>query len=101
MPYGDQGFFLRAQTFREVGGFPQMPIMEDYEIVRRLRRRGRIVTVSAPARTSVRRWRRLGPLTTTLINQVVIAGYHLGVSPERLARYYNRRSDRNNREGSR
>jgi rSAM/selenodomain-associated transferase 2/rSAM/selenodomain-associated transferase 1 len=93
MPYGDQGFFVRTRTFREVGGFPEMPIMEDYELVRRLRRRGRIVTVPVPARTSQRRWRTLGPIKTTLINQVMIAGYHLGVSPERLARWYGRRQD--------
>ncbi len=87
-PYGDQAIFLRAEVFREVGGFPDLPILEDYELVRRLRRRGRIAIVPAPALASARRWARLGPLRTTLLNWAVVLAYHLGVSPDRLARWY-------------
>ncbi|NJO21176.1 MAG: hypothetical protein HC838_15600 [Spirulinaceae cyanobacterium RM2_2_10] len=43
-PYGDQALFLRAATFRDLGGFLPLPIMEDYELVQRLRRRGRVAT---------------------------------------------------------
>jgi len=88
MPYGDQAIFLRAETFRAMGGFPEIPIMEDYELVARLRRRGRIAVLCAPALTSGRRWASVGALRTTLLNQLVIGGYRLGVSPERLARWY-------------
>ena len=88
MPYGDQALFMKAETFRAVGGFPEMPIMEDYEFVRRLRRRGRICIVPAPAITSARRWKKRGILKTTILNQIVIAGYHLGVSPQTLAHWY-------------
>jgi uncharacterized protein len=88
LPYGDQALFLRRATFEEEGGFAALPIMEDYEFVRRLRRRGRIITVAARAVTSGRRWRQLGFLRATLRNQVVIAGYHLGVRPDKLAEYY-------------
>lgn len=89
-PYGDQGLFMTADAFRRVGGFPALPIMEDFELVRRLRRLGRIATTGVPALTSGRRWQRLGVLRTTCLNQLIILGYLLGVSPTRLAHWYNR-----------
>ena len=88
MPYGDQGIFVSADAFRSVGGFPDIPIMEDYEFVRRLQRRGRLACLDACAVTSARRWERLGALRVTLVNQFIIAGYALGISPARLARWY-------------
>ncbi len=90
MPYGDQAIFLRADLFREVGGFPDMPIMEDFELIRRLRHRGRIIIAPAPAVTSARRWMNMGIWRTTLINQLAIIFYFLGVSPYRIAHWYNR-----------
>lgn len=90
MPYGDQGIFMGADVFRDAGGFPEIPIMEDYELMRRLNRRGRIVTADASVVTSARRWERLGVFRTTVINQLVIIGYHMGVSHERLKRLYSR-----------
>lgn len=92
MPYGDQGIFLRKETFEATGGFPDLPIMEDYAFVRTLRRRGKIVTVPEPAITSVRRWRKHGVLKVTLINKLMILGYHLCIPPERLATFYRGRS---------
>ena len=88
LPYGDQGIFLRASRFHHCGGFPELPIMEDFALMRRLRRWGRIVTTPEQIRTSPRRWLRQGVLRTTLINQAIIAAYLLGVSPERLLRWY-------------
>jgi rSAM/selenodomain-associated transferase 2 len=87
-PYGDQGLFLSRALFEEMGGFADLPIMEDYEFAARLRRRGRIVTVGAAALTSARRWETLGVVRTTLRNQWMLAGYHLGVSPQKLATRY-------------
>ena len=87
-PYGDQGLFLRRSLFEELGGFADLPIMEDYEFVSRLRRRGRVVTVAEPALTSARRWQRLGLLRTTLINQLIVVGFRLGFSPQKLERLY-------------
>ena len=84
MPYGDQAIFVRADVFREVGGYPDKPIMEDYELMRRLKKRGRIGIAPARALTSARRWARQGIIKTTLINQMVILGYMLGVPPEEL-----------------
>ncbi|MGM0486767.1 MAG: TIGR04283 family arsenosugar biosynthesis glycosyltransferase [Planctomycetota bacterium] len=94
MPYGDQGIFISNETFEELGGFPVLPIMEDFEFVRRLRRRGKIRIARLPVTTSGRRWQELGPWRATWINQRVILGYYLGVSLERLTRWY--RADRGN-----
>jgi rSAM/selenodomain-associated transferase 2 len=91
MPYGDQALFLRADTFHKIGGFPTLSIMEDFELVRRLKRLGKIVIVSAPVVTSARRWLQRGVFATTIINQMVILGYLLGASQERLRRLYRRK----------
>lgn len=88
MPYGDQGLFLRSETFFRMGGFRQWPLMEDYEFCQRLRRHGKIAITPEAVTTSDRRWRELGILRTTLLNQLYITAYRLGVSPERLARWY-------------
>lgn len=88
MPYGDQGIFVRKQLFHQLGGFPLLPIMDDYEFVRRLRRKGKIRIAPLPATTSGRRWQQLGPWRTTWINQKIILGYRLGLPPERLAAWY-------------
>ncbi len=90
MPYGDQGIFVSAGMFHKLGGFPQMPLMEDYELVRRLRKTGRIVILPAAVRTSPRRWLNRGLFKTWLLNQMVIAGYHMGASPAALSRLYDR-----------
>lgn len=88
LPYGDQTLFLKARTFHSLGGFADLPIMEDFELVRRLRRLGRIVIAPASVITSGRRWQVLGPWRTTWINQKMILGFLLGISPARLARWY-------------
>lgn len=88
MPYGDQAIFLKATIFHRIGGFPNLPIMEDFEFIRRLKHQGRIAIVPAFVLTSGRRWERLGIIKTTLINQLIILGYFLGVSPDKLARWY-------------
>ncbi len=90
LPYGDQALFLRAETFRRLGGFREMPIMEDVELVRRLRRLGRIVIVPLTVRTSARRWRRLGPWRASLMNQLALAAWLAGVPAARVADWYGR-----------
>jgi rSAM/selenodomain-associated transferase 2/rSAM/selenodomain-associated transferase 1 len=90
MPYGDQALFMKKSLFEEIGGFPDMPIMEDYVLVRRIKRKGRIVIVPAAAVTSPRRWLHLGILKTWLINQLIVIAYYLGASPEQLTRLYRR-----------
>lgn len=90
MPYGDQGIFVSAALFRQVGGFPEMPIMEDFEFIRRLKRIGRIEIAPAAVQTSARRWLSVGIWRTWWINQLVVAGYYLGISPQRLTAFYRR-----------
>ena len=90
MPYGDQAIFLTAETFRNVSGFVEMPIMEDFELMKRLQRLGRIEILAAPAITSARRWLQRGVWQTTLINQAIIIGYSIGISPDLLAAWYHR-----------
>jgi hypothetical protein len=65
-----------------------MPIMEDVELIKRLRRCGRVAVVPIPATTSARRWQTLGFWMTTWINQKTLLAYVLGISPQRLARWY-------------
>jgi rSAM/selenodomain-associated transferase 2 len=88
MPYGDQAIFLKTVTFKQMGGFPDLPVMEDFEFVRRLKKQGRIEIISLPVLTSARRWQRVGVVKTTVINQIVIIAYFLGVSPDRLGEWY-------------
>jgi rSAM/selenodomain-associated transferase 2/rSAM/selenodomain-associated transferase 1 len=90
LPYGDQGLFMSAETFHELGGYADLPVMEDFEIVRRLRSRGRVQIAPATAVVSARRWAALGILRTTAINQLMVAGFYAGVSMDALARFYKR-----------
>jgi rSAM/selenodomain-associated transferase 2 len=88
LPYGDQAIFLKARVFHGIGGFPELPIMEDFELLRRLKRQGRIAIAPTAVITSGRRWQKLGVLKTTLLNQLAIVAYLLGVSPTRIARWH-------------
>jgi hypothetical protein len=88
LPYGDQAIFLKPETFTQLGGFAELPIMEDFELVRRLQPYGRIAIAPASVMTSGRRWKTLGIVRTTVINQIVILAYFMGVSPTRIARWY-------------
>jgi rSAM/selenodomain-associated transferase 2 len=87
LPYGDQGLLVRRELFQSVGGFPDIPIMEDVEMIRRLgRRRVEVHTLPAALLTSGRRYREHGVARTLLENSVMISLYLAGVSPGRLAR---------------
>lgn len=88
MPYGDQGLFMRKEVFESVGGFSDVLIAEDLFLVRRLSKRGRVRIAPADAVTSARRWRTLGLLRATLVNQLIVAGCYLGISPHTLASIY-------------
>ena len=103
MPYGDQAIFIAADRFRRAGGFPEIPIMEDFAFMRRLRSRGRIGIARVAVTTSARRYDAYGFWRTTWINQLMIIAYLMGVSPARLARWYRaglRRRTGAEREGS-
>jgi len=86
LPYGDQAIFTRAETFHRVGGFPDTAAMEDYELIRRLKRQGRVAIVDADAVTSARRWRELGYLRATWSNQLCLLAYWFRIEPKRIVR---------------
>jgi rSAM/selenodomain-associated transferase 2 len=88
---GDQAIFLRAKTFRELGGYREIPLMEDVELSRAMRRIGRTVLLGKRVRTSGRRWEAWGPLRTILRMWRVRLCYLLGMTPERCAELYLRR----------
>jgi rSAM/selenodomain-associated transferase 2 len=88
MPYGDQGLFLRRSDYFRVGGFKDLPLMEDVDLVRRLNKIGKFKLVKAKIRTSARRYDRNGIVYTTVRNWSLIIRYLLGQSPERLHRLY-------------
>jgi uncharacterized protein len=94
MPYGDQAIFIGADLFRTVGGFPELPIMEDFQFMRSLRKIGRIGILGIPAVTSARRWKTFGVVKNTLLNQLLITAYGVGVSPSFLAEINGRFRDR-------
>lgn len=88
MPYGDQAIFVRKEVFEEIGGFPPMPILEDLELVRALRKRGELRILPASVLTSARRWKARGVWKTTLVNQLMLMGHMLGSSPSDLEYVY-------------
>jgi rSAM/selenodomain-associated transferase 2 len=88
MPYGDQAIFMRADLFKQMGGFPESAIMEDFEFARRLKRRGLVEIAPASVRTSARRWLATGTLRMTLMNQAAIAAYFAGVPISRIESWY-------------
>jgi rSAM/selenodomain-associated transferase 2 len=86
--YGDQGIFVRRAVWERLGGFRELPILEDVDLLRRLRQVGRLVVVPRPVTTSARRFRARGVIRQQLINGAILAGHTLGISLERLARWY-------------
>jgi rSAM/selenodomain-associated transferase 2 len=88
MPYGDQALFMPRRIFKQVGGFPDVPIAEDLYLVRRLARLGRIAQARGAVLTSGRRWRTLGVFRTTLINYLIAGSCLLGMDPRHLAPLY-------------
>ncbi len=87
-PWGDQAQFARRDAFLRAGGYPDFPIMEDYELARRMKREGPTTLLPLAVRTSGRRFLKKGLLRTTATNWLIVVSYHLGVPPERLARWY-------------
>jgi rSAM/selenodomain-associated transferase 2 len=88
MPFGDQGIFCRREAYRRSGGFRDLPICDDVDFVRRLRRVTALRILPEKTVTSPRRYREQGNLRQVLRNWRVLAGYFAGVSPEKLQRWY-------------
>ena len=88
MPYGDQGIFMRRSVYFRVGGFKDMPIMEDVDLIRRLNHIGRFKLAGGKVKTSARRWAKEGPVYTTIRNWSLLVRYFSGKSPDDLHRLY-------------
>lgn len=88
LPYGDQALFLPAARFQAMGGFREVALLEDLELVLRLRKMGRLALLASPALTSPRRWQRLGIVRTTVVNQLILLGFFCRLNPGRLTRWY-------------
>jgi len=90
LPYGDQALFVRRDALEAVGGVPPVPILEDVDLVRALRRRGRLAMLALPVTSSARRYQRGGVARTWWRNALALAAWRLGVDRERLAAWYAR-----------
>jgi rSAM/selenodomain-associated transferase 2 len=85
---GDQAIFVRREVFERIGRFSDVPLMEDIEFTRRLKRAGRLAPLQAQVITAFRRWERNGPLRTILLMWTLRFLYWIGVSPDRLQHFY-------------
>jgi rSAM/selenodomain-associated transferase 2 len=93
IPYGDQAIFIRKKYFDQIGRFREIPLMEDVDLMRRIKKdRKKIYILPDKVTTSARRWESEGALYTTMRNQILVGLFYLGVSPHRLAKYYRRHS---------
>jgi rSAM/selenodomain-associated transferase 2 len=89
VPFGDQAIFIRREYFERIGGYREIPIMEDVELMRRVRGLGGVICIiPGKAQTSARRWEREGVLFTTFRNWMLQTLFFCGVSPKHLARFY-------------
>ena len=89
IPYGDQGIFIRKDYFHAIGRFKEIPLMEDVDLMRRIKKAGdKICILPLKVKTSPRRWEKEGVVRCTLRNWALITLYCLGFSPEKLAKHY-------------
>jgi rSAM/selenodomain-associated transferase 2 len=89
-PWGDQAQFIRRETFLEAGGFKEMPLMEDYELAVRMKRRGLTTILPMTVTTSGRRFLRKGVVRTAVHNWRTVIRYRRGADIDDLARSYRR-----------
>jgi rSAM/selenodomain-associated transferase 2 len=90
LPYGDQGLFLRRSIYESVGGFPDVPFLEDVALIRLLRPKGRLRRLPVTLSTGDRHWRKLGVVGTTILDWAMVGLYCVGVPPATLAPRYSR-----------
>ena len=86
--YGDQGLFVKRDSFESLGGFPNLSLMEDFELSKRLASQTRPALLPGPIHVSARRWNSTGVLRQTLRNWKISTAYRFGVSADRLAKWY-------------
>jgi len=88
-PYGDQAIFIRKDYFHSIGDFKEIPLMEDVELMRRIKKtRGKIYIIPDRVKTSPRRWEKEGVIYCTLRNWALITLYSMGIPAEKLLKFY-------------
>lgn len=88
-PYGDQAIFINKDYFHSIGYFKEIPLMEDVELMRRIKKTGdKIYIISEKVRTSPRRWEKEGVIYCTLRNWALITLYSMGIPAEKLLKFY-------------
>lgn len=86
--YGDHAIFIRKQVFQDIGGYKNIPFMEDVEIQKRLREKGKFRKLDIPVTTSARRFTRDGTIKQMIMNVLLVGLFKLGVAPQKLKRFY-------------
>jgi rSAM/selenodomain-associated transferase 2 len=91
IPYGDQAIFIKKEIFHKMGGYREIPLMEDVELMRRIKKAGHhLCIIPEKVKTSPRRWEKEGILYCTLRNWALITLYLSGVNPGKLVKFYYR-----------
>lgn len=88
IPYGDQAIFVSKPLFEAFGGFPDIPIMEDLQLMRDLRKSATPILLPGPLEVNARRWRKHGIVRQTLRNWLLVLAWARGVDPEELGKRY-------------
>jgi hypothetical protein len=89
IPFGDQAIFIRREYFNRIGGYQEIPLMEDVELMKRIKKSGHKIWIFHDrVRTSPRRWKEEGVIYCILRNWALQTLYALGTSPHKLARFY-------------
>lgn len=86
--FGDQGIFVRRDVFQKLHGYKEIPIMEDYDFYKKLRKQGKVVLIRMPVISSARRFIKKGVIRQLLINKFVVLAYWAGVDVQTIKRFY-------------
>jgi len=86
--FGDQGIFVRRNVFQKLRGYKEIPIMEDYDFYKRLRKQGKVILIRMPVISSARRFIKKGVIRQLLINKFVVLAYWAGVDVQTIKRFY-------------
>lgn len=93
LPYGDQAIFIPRSIFEEIGGYPEVPLLEDVLLIQKMKLRGKLIFLPQEAITSARHWERHGYFKTTLVNWTTMILWRLGVSLETIKNFRRRLFD--------
>jgi rSAM/selenodomain-associated transferase 2 len=91
LPYGDQAIFVKKEVFQKIGGFRPYPFLEDIDLVLRLRKMGKLISLDIPVVVSPRRLKRgfpFSPILLSIRNVIIVLLYILGISPFKLIKLY-------------